>query len=627
MNFKTTLLLLCLIVSFMSCNNDELFIEPVIEEVLEKETDTNTEDELTDNTTIESTLPCDFNLNSVAPNSIVIINCVLDLSGQTINLPDNVTLQGEGGDIINGTINFGENNTLAGELLNPSLTISGAKPQLKDPTFTFDPNRWGIVEGVVSDEVAFNNRNILQNTIDLAKSFGISVFEIGAMDAFFHLEYVWTNAKGYNDRAIHLPSDFHLKMNNETFLRLQPNFWPRGRFLGVYNESNVQITGGNLIGDRYEHDYSPINDEVGLPRNSHEWPGIIIISGSENVVLDGVYMAESTGDALILGASGHRTNPNTKFNKNVIARNCTMHESRRNNISITDGEDLIIEGCIISDAGLGDNIFEGNTKIISSAGIAPKVGIDIEPFRGFATNGDFINYEKVERVLITGCTFTGNNVSSFINYSGSDVVFENNFSDQAVSASFDKGGTKFINNTLKANANNRNKNGISFGTFIVNVNGKDVQYSSNSEAVGNKISGFLRGVRVMGKDPIVKDNIIEDFNVGVQVDTDNIVCENNTMTTNRHVAAYGFFVEDVNNGVFRNNTMTLPRRPVYFKNLNSQNDSQIIIENNNFTSRAAYDLLFENVKNTILRSNKFNNTKVEQRSTANFTVDSSNEFN
>ncbi len=617
--------MLFLFIGLGSCSDDEIFVEPEsTEQVAEGESETpgaseNSEDSGEEG--VDTSLPCDFTLANAEPNSTVVIDCTMNLEGTTITIPSGVTILSKGGSITNGTINFSEGTTVDSELLNSTITLGGNAPVIKDDTFEFAPERWGVVEGKVSDEVAFSNRDSLQNAIDLAKSLNVKTFEIGAMDAFFHLDYVWTNARGYNDRAIHLPSNFHLKMSNETFLRLQPNFWPRGYFVSVVEQRNVRITGGNLIGDRYEHDYSPITDEVGIPRNTHEWPGLLVISGSQDVLVDGTYMANSTGDALIVGAAGNRNDPNVLFNKNIIARNCTMHESRRNNISITDGEDITIEGCTITDAGLGESTFEGNRKIITSAGIAPKVGIDIEPFRGFEPNGDFINFEKVERVLVTGCTFTGNNVSSFVNYSGTDVVFENNFSDHTVGASFDDGGTKFYNNTLEANEKNRALNGINFGTFIVNVNGRDVQYSSGSEAIGNKISGFLRGIRVTGKDPIVRDNIIEDFNVGVQVDSDNVVCENNQMTTNRFVAAYGFFVENVSNGKFNNNKMILPRRPLYFKNLNRDNGSKITIENNTFESLEGFDLLFENVRNITLKQNEFKNTKIEERSTTNFVVE------
>ncbi len=622
--------MLLLFIGLVSCSDDEIFVEPEsTEQVAEGEPETpgtseNPED--SGEEVVDTSLPCNFTLTNAEPNSTVVIDCTMNLEKATITIPSGVTILSKGGSITNGTINFSEGTTIDSKLLNNTITLGGSAPVVKDDTFEFAPERWGVVEGEVSDEVAFSNRNLLQNAIDLAKSLNVKTFEIGAMDAYFHLDYVWTDAEGYNERAIHLPSDFHLKMNDETYLKLQPNFWPRGTFVGIYNESNVQISGGNLIGDRFKHDYSPINDELGLPRDTHEWPGVLVISGSKNIILDGVFMGESTGDALILGASGHRTDPATEFNENIIVRNCTMHKSRRNNVSITDGEDITIEGCTITEAGLGEDIFNGNTKIISSAGIAPKVGIDIEPFRGIEPNGEFINFEKVERVLITGCTFKDNNVSSFINFSGTDIVFDNNFSDHSIGASFDRGGTKFYNNTLEANEKNRLLNGINFGTFIVNVNGREVQYSSGSEAIGNKISGFLRGVRATGENPIIRGNTIENFEVGVQVDSYDVVCENNTMTTNRFVAAHGISFTNLGGGRFSGNNITVPRSPVFFSNLNQANgDSQIQIHDNFFESLEKFPLIFRNVKNVLMTENEFKNTTVEE-SSSQITIHINNTF-
>jgi hypothetical protein len=617
--------------SITSCNQDEVFIEPEPEAVaspVEETSDSPEDADEPESTTVEDpSTPCVFTLEQLEPNDVVIIDCTIDLEGETVNIPSGVTVVYEGGFITNGTVNFAGNTTIDSELLNNTFTIGGVSPSLKDATFRFDPERWGIVEGEVEDNIALENRNILQHTIDMAEELGVEIFEIDEIDAFFHQEYIWTDAEGYNDIGIHLPSNFHLRMTDDTFLRLQPNFWPRGYFLSVYNKVNVTISGGNLIGDRYEHDYSPINDELGLPRNTHEWPGIIVISGSENILVENTYMSASTGDALILGASGHRTSPDTRFNRNVIARGCTMNESRRNNISITDGEDLTIENCFITDAGLGDNPVDANNNtIITSAGIAPKVGIDIEPFRGGDDNGNIIDFEKVERVNITGCTFTGNNVSSFINFSGTDVTFQNNFSDHSVGASFDIGGTRFLNNRLVASERNRSNNGINFGTFILRINGTDTQLSSGSQAMGNMISGFVRGIRVMGTNPTVSNNVIEDFNVGIQVDSDDVICENNQMETDRFVAAHGIAFSNLSGGVFRNNSITVPRSGLFFTNLNQDRNSQIVIDNNTFTSRENFPLIFRNVNNVSFSNNTFNRTRLEQTSSQNIDLDSTNTF-
>ncbi|WNH10241.1 hypothetical protein [Thalassobellus suaedae] len=225
MILRPMLLLLFTIMSCLSCNNEELFIEFVAEIVEEPETPQ--EDNTNEDTDaeIDFALPCNFDLNTVQTGDIIVINCIMDLEGQSINLPPNVNLVYEGGDIINGTINVSDNTVISGELLNASLIIGGSTPQMKDTTFNFDPKRWGIVEGKVTNEVALSNRNILQNMIDQTKSMGIETFFIDKMDAYFHFDYGWYDSKGYNDMAIHLPSNFHLKMSDKTHLRLQPNHW------------------------------------------------------------------------------------------------------------------------------------------------------------------------------------------------------------------------------------------------------------------------------------------------------------------------------------------------------------------------------------------------------------------
>jgi len=91
-----------------------------------------------------STTPCDFDLSNVMPNSTIKIDCVLDLEGQNINLPSNVNFDFDGGDIINGTINF-SGGTIDGRLLSCLLTVNG-DVKLKDPTFKLIGSRWNIVD-------------------------------------------------------------------------------------------------------------------------------------------------------------------------------------------------------------------------------------------------------------------------------------------------------------------------------------------------------------------------------------------------------------------------------------------------------------------------------------------------
>ena len=147
-------LLLILFMAFTSCNKEELFVDDnteIIEEPIEgdqpeddDEDDEKEEDE--EVVIVDPNSPCEFTLENVESNSTVIINCILDLGEKTVNLPNNVELVFEGGDIINGTLNFSENSIIDGRFLNSTLNIKGSNPTTKSPIFDLLPNRWEIVK-------------------------------------------------------------------------------------------------------------------------------------------------------------------------------------------------------------------------------------------------------------------------------------------------------------------------------------------------------------------------------------------------------------------------------------------------------------------------------------------------
>ncbi|MCL5127861.1 right-handed parallel beta-helix repeat-containing protein [Algibacter sp. L4_22] len=599
----------------LSCNNEELYEEPVA--IVEDESN---EDEGLNVANVDE--PCDFNLDDIDQNSTVIINCVLDLQGETFNLPENVTLIEEGGEIINGTLNFSEGSSIDGDLLGNTLTVSGVNPALRSTSFNFDIERWGIVEGVVSDEIALRNKEILQSTIDLVKKYGIDTFIIDKMDAYFHFEYGWFDSKGYAEMAINLPSDFHLKMSDNTYFRLQPNNWPKGRLMSVYEKENVKISGGNFYGDRYTHDYSDIFDELNISRGTHEWPGLIIVDGSKNVLVDNVYCTESTGDAFIVGASNGFRYQNTSYNQNIKITNSTFTESRRNNITVTDGEDIYIENCLISGAGNGDDIFDSsNNKIFSSAGVAPRVGIDIEPIRGWNETDGFTYYEKVERVYVKGCTFVNNNRASFVDYSGVDVTVENCISDNGFSSAYSTGG-KYLNNTLIASDLNKNGTGITMGSMDVTINGEATQLSEKNIVKGNSIEGFVIGTVVRSNNSEVSNNSYLNCWVGLKIlKTENTIFDGNDFKSSRtsDSRAISFFEGVAKNLTLSNMTVEMPRKPLDLIGINKNNtDYYLNFVNCKFTSEQGYSIEIKDTPNVTFTNTTLTNTKFDVTNSINF---------
>ncbi len=586
-------------------------------------------------------------LQATLPSEELSIECDFNLDGRSLHLPSNVTLKDGGGHIFNGSLIF-NGGEIDGRLLNVNLNVQGSA-SLISPTFNFTPSQWRIVQGRVNTETGLQNRLNLQKAINQSHRLSASRFNIERLDAYFTVGGWGTARMHATEFSIGLPSNFHFSMSDSTHLRVQPTFYPFNRLLSVFEQENVFISGGNLHGDRWEHDYSPINDPFGRQRNTHEWPGLVIVQGSRDITVDGVTMADSTGDAFIAGAAGHRVfvedqatlNSNQRFNQRVTIKNSTLLRSRRNNISITDGEDITVENCHIEEAGLGER---GNT-IISAAGINPRVGIDVEPFIGYMQDGTArkIFWEKVERVTIKGNTFVNNEVASIVDYSGIDVTIANNISDHAFVASFST-GTRFLDNTLTLDPINQraaSQTGITMGYLPLVSDAGRFQASTDNVVSGNTITGFNRGISVRGKDAQVIGNTIVDFglNHGIQffrqesaVDPrysrnnqpdlapgeqevpafENVLIEDNVLRSNAHVAVVGITVWDTvgKNVTFNNNSITVPRIPLSFNNLDSL-DSTIEVKNSSFRSLQGYTTRIRDSQRLKFTNNDFINTSLE----------------
>ncbi|SNR14815.1 right-handed parallel beta-helix repeat-containing protein [Tenacibaculum jejuense] len=510
----------------LSCSKDEVI------NVDQGDEDNNVPDE------IVNTTPCNFTLKNVAPNTKLTINCVLDLKGETVNLPSGVELVFDKGQIINGVVNFESNGSIDGDLLNLSLSITG-DAKLSNENFNFFGDRWEMKEGTVTNEVALENRKNLQKAIDLTSALGATKFSVEKIDVYFKITPI-DETQPYGNTIEHtilLPSNFHLSLHEETVFRVQPNAFPWYSLMTIDKKENVKISGGNFIGDRYEHDYVPFFDRHGLKRSTHEWGVLLLVRGSENINIDNITLKSSIADGLITGSEGHRIYPETVWNKKVSLTNSIVSDNRRNNISITDGEDILIEGNEILDAGIGETLKDndGNT-IYSSAGVAPRFGLDVEPFVGY---DDFSfesrkTYEWVENVIIRNNIFKGNEAGSIIVYTGDNVLIDGNFSDHVI-AQNNTSGSKIINNTLEARDDVRGRIGIStsdYRKFIDFDGGTLKQYATGNDVKNNTIRNFFGGYNIRGNNAEVSGNTVEGATVCLLINkAENIKVHDNTYTS------------------------------------------------------------------------------------------------
>ena len=495
------------------------------------------------------------------------IACQLNLDGQTITLPANVVLEYDGGEIINGSLSF-NGGKIDGALLNQNLEVSG-NVTLIDPSFTFYPERWDIVQGRTTSDRAQKNNNNLEDLMFFTQSIGASTFSIDKFDAYFEISKVTSTTTNQNYypslEAINIPSNFNLTMTDNTHLRTYPNSGEAGVLIAFREVNNSSIQGGTLHGDRDEHDYSNIPKGEG---GNH----LLGIRGATNIVMDGVKLMMGSKGALVINSVNFTFQPNYIPTQNITVKNCIFNSNRRMALAITDGYDILIEGNTFIDTALDRPKSDGGV-----VGYA----INIEAVRTRGANREFIFYEKAQDIIIRNNTEVGSRIGGITVSIGENVTIENNNMENKIVYSATS-GTKIRNNTLTASEKSSKTPAILAAGIGETV--------FNNEIYGNKIIGYGVGIAVYEGKLKIYDNQIIDCNNGIQLKdlSDTEVFKNtinSSLSTSRGISLQLTYANNVN--IFENN-IKVEANHLYFVALNEKvgQESNIIkINNNNFTSR------------------------------------------
>ncbi|WP_106794557.1 right-handed parallel beta-helix repeat-containing protein [Aquimarina sp. Aq78] len=451
------------------------------------------------------TTPCDFDLSTVAANSTIIFNCVLDLKGETVTLPANVKFEFDGGDVKNGKLIFA-GGTIAGELLSSSIEIEG-DVKLKEPTFKFFASRWeGIVEGRTTAEKALKNTGELERLLNFTKALGATTFEIGKFDAYFDITSVTsttTNQNFYPSReAINIPSDFHLKMlpntddpnSPKTILRVFPTDRLKGGFILAFREvSNAKVSGGILDGKRDEQIYS--NGFDTKEAGTH----LMAFHSSDNIIADGVKFIDGSFGAVNIASIGFTFQPHYDPTHDITIKNCTFDNNRRMSMSITDGYNIYVENNTFLNTGLDSEHINGGV-----VGYA----VNIEATRTRDASGNLILYEKAHKIFIRNNTERGSRVGGFTISIGEEVTIEGNDMENKIvySATSD---SKIRNNTFVATEKSKTTPAI-----LAAGTGETV---FNNEISGNNISGYGVAIAAYYGEVDIFGNQIINNSSGVQL--------------------------------------------------------------------------------------------------------------
>ncbi len=454
---------------------------------------------------IEEMTPCNFDLQNLTPGQTITIDCLLNLKETTIDVPSGVIFEYSGGDITNGTLKFSELGIIDGRLLNTNLQIEG-NVSLLDKVFEFIPSRWDIVEGKVDDKIADNNRVIIKSTINTIKAYGGNTFKIDKMDAFFRVDNIPPKTTP-TQFAITIPSDFSFIMSENTHIRIQPNDFKQPALLSILDVDNVTISGGFLHGERDEHDYSD--------GGTHEWETLVSIKGGRNITVSGITMLDSAGDGIGVSNLGHSFDPVYKPSIDVNILNNTFYRNRRNQISLVDGRQILVEG---------NEFINASIHTDKSKGTAPGFAIDVEAVRGKNPKGP---QQIAEDIIIRGNTEKGSRVGSFTVHTGDRVTIEDNVVEQFISYSTST-GTIIRNNLIEP------ASGTSTGTAIFAGRSDLFERNFDNKVYGNTINGYTTGIEATNTKLEVYENTIINCVSGIRLkDLNNSSIYNNNIKSNR----------------------------------------------------------------------------------------------
>lgn len=230
------------------------------------------------------------------------------------------------------------------------------------------PQMYGAVgDGITDDTQAINTA--INNIPDGGMLyFPDGTYLVNETDSKVNNERIAINLKNRNNITLLLSDKAILKLNtsNSAYYRV----------LYLSGCTNITIKGGNIIGDSDNH-VPEYNEDQSSIVNTHGY-GIRMVESS-NITIDGVNISKCYGDPIVICSEA------TPYHgcQNVEIKNCKLHDSLRNGITVTSCQGLVVKDC----------------EIYNITGALPMAGIDIEgEFEG-AVNKD---------IFIEGCSIHDN---------------------------------------------------------------------------------------------------------------------------------------------------------------------------------------------------------------------------
>ena len=265
------------------------------------------------------------------------IKDTIDLENRKCVLPEEISLNFKGGLVKNGT--------LVGN--NTKLRSSGA---------CFDRVRimgtWSVPVISTSLFCNLNYDNALKDVVALSNPAVKNKIIIGRGDY---------QVSAYKNGDVCLPVNSNTELVINGTIRLTPNNFTNYYILQAEGH-DIKIKGkGTILGDKHTH-----------TGKKGEWGMGINLDHAHNVMIKGLTIKDCWGDCIYVGNES----------SDVRIEDCLLDHGRRQGISITSADGVIIKNCTITNVG----------------GTAPEYAIDVEP-----NKRETVDNVVIENVITKNC--------------------------------------------------------------------------------------------------------------------------------------------------------------------------------------------------------------------------------
>ncbi|MCL5127811.1 right-handed parallel beta-helix repeat-containing protein [Algibacter sp. L4_22] len=246
--------------------------------------------------------------------------------------------------------------------------------------------------------------------------------------------------------GIVLDSNMAFLLDENAIIEMAPNNKWNYCAIAVRGKYNVVISGGTILGDRENHEYTARESDGAI---AHDEGHLICIEGeSESVTVENVTLGKANGDGILMVGSP-KDDTEQKL-KDITVRRNNFSDNRRQGISLVGSSDVLIE----------DN------EIHHTNGTSPQFGIDLEGAGRLNQN-----------ITIRQNYFHNNRGGDVVNTDGENVLFEDNILTQGEDSQYIDGPIVYWKN---ADWTIRN-NSITMRTVSVNNWNGIIMYSNDND--------------------------------------------------------------------------------------------------------------------------------------------------